>query len=626
MAEFLHFSRDSRMFVVSGTGANTRAWSIPVLDGFSFSQATNASEITLGEMEDASGRSRRGRKMFTDSLSAAEFSFSTYARPFVSGGSGGAGMADSAAEVHAVEEILWLHMAGQNEYQPATYDYNNAAVGGAITSITESAETLASTTDGTYTFTIDKNNMTTGASTLAATIATGDVTMSNASPNFDIPGAPSTHPTLAVGAVITGTNVPAATTIVSIAANGSNTRIVMSANASGAAGGTSYTFDNPTAANAVVSVTVASNNVTAFSVTERGIGFRTGDKIVLAGSAMGSGSGTVVYDVVSKSINVGNATNGTSINFFDSNRSSIGEFDVYFILGRPASSTTGRLVYRLSQAVINEASVDFDIDGIATINWSGMSKQITDVTPNVDGTKSTGNNVQAKPFASAASVTSLRATEGGYVPGDIYIETDNEDAFYVGVQTGNKSKTTHFVESIREGTTETTNFIRNRLTQLTLVPDADFAASYSPARYVAGGYNIPITSGNITISNNITFLTPEELGKVNQPLRHVTGTRTVTGSVSCYLGSSDAATNRSKDLFEHLVTDINTVINKFSLTFDVGGTTSKPRLSFTMPLCHLEIPSHSIEDVVALETNFHALGSTVGESDEVTLSYHGNTL
>ena len=121
-------------------------------------------------------------------------------------------------------------------------------------------------------------------------------------------------------------------------------------------------------------------------------------------------------------------------------------------------------------------------------------------------------------------------------------------------------------------------------------------------------------------------MTPEELGKVNQPLRHVTGTRTVTGSVSCYLGSSDAATNRSKDLFEHLVTDINTVINKFSLTFDVGGTTSKPRLSFTMPLCHLEIPSHSIEDVVALETNFHALGSTVGESDEVTLSYHGNTL
>ena len=44
-------------------------------------------------------------------------------------------------------------MAGQNEYQPATYDYINAAVGGAITSITESAETLASTTDGTYTFT-----------------------------------------------------------------------------------------------------------------------------------------------------------------------------------------------------------------------------------------------------------------------------------------------------------------------------------------------------------------------------------------------------------------------------------------------------------------------------------------
>lgn len=622
MAEFLHFSRDSRMFVVSGTGANTRAWSIPVLDGFSFSQATNASEITLGEMEDASGRSRRGRKMFTDSLSAAEFSFSTYARPFVSGGAGTSGMADDSASVHAVEEILWLHMAGQNEYQPATYDYNNAAVGGAVTSITESAETLAGTTDGTYVFTIDKNNMTTGASTLAATIASGSVTL-NSSTTMALTGL---HPTLAVGAVITGTGIPSATTISSISTSGGNTTVIMSAAASTGTSSGNYTFDNPTAANAVVSVTVASNNVTAFSVTERGIGFRTGDKIVLAGSAMGSGSGTIVYDVVSKSIEVGLAAAGTSINFFDSNRSSIGEFDVYFVLGKPASSTTGRLVYRLSQAVINEASVDFDIDGIATINWSGMSKQITDVTPNVDGTKSTGNNVQAKPFASAANATSLRSNTGGYVPGDVYLETDNEDTLYVAKATGGKVKGTHFEEAIREGTTETTNFIRNRLTQLTLVPDADFAASYSPARYAAGGYNIPITSGNITISNNITFLTPEELGKVNQPLRHVTGTRTVSGSVSCYLGSSDAATNRSKDLFQHLVTDVNTVINKFSLTFDVGGTTTKPRLSFTMPLCHLEIPSHSIEDVIAVETNFHALGSTVGESDEVTLSYQGNTL
>ena len=74
MAEFLHFSRDS-LYMKDGY-----FWSIPVLDGFNYSQATNATEITLNEMEDASGRSRRGHKMFTDSLSAADFSFSTYIR------------------------------------------------------------------------------------------------------------------------------------------------------------------------------------------------------------------------------------------------------------------------------------------------------------------------------------------------------------------------------------------------------------------------------------------------------------------------------------------------------------------------------------------------------------------
>jgi hypothetical protein len=78
MAEFLHFSRDTKVYIEK----DKRLWSIPVLDGFSFSQATNSSEITLNEMEDSTGRSRRGRRLFNDSLSAAEWSFSTYVRPF----------------------------------------------------------------------------------------------------------------------------------------------------------------------------------------------------------------------------------------------------------------------------------------------------------------------------------------------------------------------------------------------------------------------------------------------------------------------------------------------------------------------------------------------------------------
>ena len=77
MAQQLYFSRDSEMALEIGT----KRWTIPVLEGFSFSQATNVSEIGLNEMESTAGVSRRGRRAFNDSLSAAEFSFSTYVRP-----------------------------------------------------------------------------------------------------------------------------------------------------------------------------------------------------------------------------------------------------------------------------------------------------------------------------------------------------------------------------------------------------------------------------------------------------------------------------------------------------------------------------------------------------------------
>ena len=146
MAEYLHYSRDSRLYMEK----DGYLWSIPVLDGFSFSQATNSSEITLNEMEDATGKSRRGRKMFTDSLSAAEWSFSTYIRPFKSAGvsgsldggavgaagaGGGAkkGVADSTANTHhAVEEALWVAMAGKNTYTATTGRWASPAAGGAV--------------------------------------------------------------------------------------------------------------------------------------------------------------------------------------------------------------------------------------------------------------------------------------------------------------------------------------------------------------------------------------------------------------------------------------------------------------------------------------------------------------
>ena len=94
------FSRDKKVFMkwsADSTTANTALYEIPLLDGFSFSQATNTTEVTLNEAAGTGGYSKRGRTMFTDSYAPAEWSFSTYIRPTTSA----AGSVAADAGLHA---------------------------------------------------------------------------------------------------------------------------------------------------------------------------------------------------------------------------------------------------------------------------------------------------------------------------------------------------------------------------------------------------------------------------------------------------------------------------------------------------------------------------------------------
>ena len=424
MAQQLFFSRDTKVYIKKGNFV----WDLPVLDGFSFSQATNSSEITLAEMEGSGGVSRRGRKQFNDSLAPAEWSFSTYVRPFKSAGSG-TGAADSAAKVHAIEEVLWALFSG-----PATY----------------------------------------------------------------------------------------------------------------------------------------------------------------ASSAF---TGQTVHDAAD-----------LDIDFSESNKATLGTADIFFVLG-----DANRKVYKLKDCVVNEASLDFDIDGIATINWSGMSSEIIDMTLR------TITQAAIPAFnAVVADTTVVSAPSASHPGGDVWLDSDDGHRLHT-VLTVPSSGNTTVTASIYESTTATDNFIRNRLTQLTVIPTA--GTSYIGSLESAG-YDITLTGGNITMSNNVTFITPEEIGLVNTPIGHVTGTRSVSGSMNCYLSKDTTANDNSADLWEDLKSITNTVTNSFALVFKIGGATSNTaRLEVNMPTCHLEIPTHSIEDVISVETSFNALPSTIDGTNEVTLKY-----
>ena len=136
----------------------------------------------------------------------------------------------------------------------------------------------------------------------------------------------------------------------------------------------------------------------------------------------------------------------------------------------------------------------------------------------------------------------------------------------------------------------------------------------------AKAFGLTLTGGNITINNNMTFLTPETMGAVDVPLGHVTGTRSISGSFTCYLNSED---DSSAELFKDII-DGRLTTNDFDLGFGIGngGTGNDvPRIEIDLDHCHLELPTHNIEDVVSLETNFHALPTSVDDKDELTIKY-----
>ena len=161
------------------------------------------------------------------------------------------------------------------------------------------------------------------------------------------------------------------------------------------------------------------------------------------------------------------------------------------------------------------------------------------------------------------------------------------------------------------------NFIRNRLSTLAITTTANSLP------YTASSYELTLTGGSLSFENNLTYLTPEELCVVNQPLGNVTGVRNVSGSFTCYLnaGTNANSSGTSGDLFDDLASAVAVVNNSTDLLFSIGGA-STPKLVVDIPTAHLEIPSHQIEDIISLEMNFHALPSSIDNTDEATIVYH----
>jgi len=554
MADQLYFSRDTRLFVQfrnqddedADTAGAGQLWEVPILDGYSFSQTTNTSEILLSEMESTVGVSRRGRRLFTDSLAPAEWSFSTYVRPFKSkGGSVASGVATadgSGTDIHSVEEVLWAAMSGADVYDSSSGIATVNDLGGATDvsrleatyTITESDYTTDVTDGGTgasFTITVDSN----GVTAVAAVASPGD------------------------GFVV------------------DETITVPSEKLGASAGDTAFTFDVAT-------------------LTTGAKGFRR---------AVNKVSGPVVTPAAATSTLV----------MTESNRSALHPMHMYFVIETDAENP---IIYKMNESVANEVSIDFDVEGIATLNWSGFAKEINDVSANFrTGTGTTMASGQKRTQDGSDTGVALAA-------GDLYFQTDNAQGTAVHLVNSTPAGGAHLTQAIDEAVTSTNTFIRNRLTNIDITASNTTVFPGGAVTNGDGKYSLTMTGGSFTISNNITYLVPDELGFVNKPLEHVTGGRNITGTSTCYLtlSDSDTTSGTSRQFFNDLTSTsaMSQVVNQFNVVLKIGGSAQAgtPSLVITMPQVHFEVPSHSIEDVISLESNFHALPADFGTANEVT--------
>lgn len=151
------------------------------------------------------------------------------------------------------------------------------------------------------------------------------------------------------------------------------------------------------------------------------------------------------------------------------------------------------------------------------------------------------------------------------------------------------------------------SYIKNKLSILDLKDNSD-AQSFN---------GVAITGATVTISNNITYLTPNTLGRIDRPIGSFTGAFDVSGSLQCYL---DTKSGGSSALWQKIANSTGSV-NSFQLVLTLGGkyATAAPGIILKMPKAQLSVPELQSADALGLNINFKAQGSSLTSGDEIVI-------
>lgn len=254
------------------------------------------------------------------------------------------------------------------------------------------------------------------------------------------------------------------------------------------------------------------------------------------------------------------ATPFSTVAWTNSNAHQLRKFGMIFLMDGAA--------YVVDNCALDQATIDFGLDAIATIAW-------------------TGRGTILRQIEGATAGTGATVTFGGGLTGSA------------------------------KGKDTAARYIANKLSTCSMVTGIN-----------GGGttYNIPITGGSVTFANNLTYLTPANLGVVNTPVTYFTGTRAISGNITAYLKTGD--TNTTSDLLQALLDGSTTDIAPgYSTTIAIGGSSNSTRVELAMPACKLSIPSVNTEQVVSVGINFtaHAYNGSAYDlsgTNEATVKYY----
>lgn len=230
------------------------------------------------------------------------------------------------------------------------------------------------------------------------------------------------------------------------------------------------------------------------------------------------------------------------------------------------------VAYALDNCAVESATIDFGLDAISSIAWAGRGatmRQLTAVT--------------------------------------VADDAANGEVDFTGGLTGSAK--------IRDTAAK---YIANKLSTMTL-------ARTTFQGQGAKTYTVALTGGSLTIANNLTYLTPANLGTVNQAVTYFTGTRAISASVNAYLktGTNETSTLLN-DLLASSATDDE---NQFACTVELGGSTNLNKVVLDMPFTMVGIPTISSEQVISTTINLMPqAGSTsaynIENTNELTVKYY----